>query len=163
MPDISRSKDNQTLKFGQLIEYNMRNIFLKCHARNVVEKVIPDSFLKNQNWAYYLWINSLNSMPFVFIVWQSRGLPKHVETKVLTTCFYHRAFFKNKKRSETSFPILFSAWFFEEKHFLVRSQCSAIIKQRCSNKAKNGKDQRETLTVKTISTSIFRHVNNYVV
>ena len=26
---ISRSKGNQTVKFGQLIEYNMRNIFLK--------------------------------------------------------------------------------------------------------------------------------------
>ena len=24
-----RSKDNQTMKFGQLIEYNMKNIFLK--------------------------------------------------------------------------------------------------------------------------------------
>ena len=38
-----------------------------------------------------------------------------------------------------------------------------IIKQPWLNKAKNGKDQRETLTVKTISTSIFRHVNNYIV
>ena len=27
--NISRSKENQTIKFGQLIEYNMRNIFLK--------------------------------------------------------------------------------------------------------------------------------------
>ena len=26
--NISRSKDNQEMKFGQLIEYNMRNIFL---------------------------------------------------------------------------------------------------------------------------------------
>ena len=26
-PNISKSKDNQTMKFGQLIEYNMRNIF----------------------------------------------------------------------------------------------------------------------------------------
>ena len=26
--DFSRSKCNQTIKFGQLIEYNMRNIFL---------------------------------------------------------------------------------------------------------------------------------------
>ena len=26
LPNISRSKDNQTMKFGQLIEYNMRNI-----------------------------------------------------------------------------------------------------------------------------------------
>ena len=25
--NISRSKDNQTMKFGQLIEYNMRNNF----------------------------------------------------------------------------------------------------------------------------------------
>ena len=29
MPNISRSKDNQTVKFGQLIEYDMRNIFLE--------------------------------------------------------------------------------------------------------------------------------------
>ena len=29
LPNISRSKDNQTMKFGQLIEYNMRNIFLE--------------------------------------------------------------------------------------------------------------------------------------
>ena len=29
LPKISRSKGNQTMKFGQLIEYNMINIFLK--------------------------------------------------------------------------------------------------------------------------------------
>ena len=29
LPNISRSKDNQTMKFGQLIECNMRNIFLE--------------------------------------------------------------------------------------------------------------------------------------
>ena len=28
LPNISQSKDNQTMKFGQLIEYNKRNIFL---------------------------------------------------------------------------------------------------------------------------------------
>ena len=28
LPDISRSKGNQTMKFGQLREYNLRNIFL---------------------------------------------------------------------------------------------------------------------------------------
>ena len=27
--NISRNKDNQTMKSGQLIEYNMRNIFLE--------------------------------------------------------------------------------------------------------------------------------------
>ena len=29
LPNISRSKGDQTMKFGQLIEYNMRNIFLE--------------------------------------------------------------------------------------------------------------------------------------
>ena len=29
LPNISRSKDNQTMKFGQFIECNMRNIFLE--------------------------------------------------------------------------------------------------------------------------------------
>ena len=29
LPNIARSKYNQTMKFGQLIKYNMNNIFLK--------------------------------------------------------------------------------------------------------------------------------------
>ena len=34
LPNISRSKGNQTMKFGQLIDSNMRNIFLeKSYAK----------------------------------------------------------------------------------------------------------------------------------
>ena len=29
LPNISRSKGNQVMKFGQSIEYNMRNIFVE--------------------------------------------------------------------------------------------------------------------------------------
>ena len=29
LSNISRSEDNQRMKFGQLIEYNMRNVFLQ--------------------------------------------------------------------------------------------------------------------------------------
>ena len=29
LPNISQSKDNQTMKFGQLIAYNKRDIFVK--------------------------------------------------------------------------------------------------------------------------------------
>ena len=36
------------MKFGQLIENNIRNIFLE-NLQNVLEKVVPDTFLKNQN------------------------------------------------------------------------------------------------------------------
>ena len=44
LPDISRSKGNQTMKFGQLIEYNIRYIFMENHAQNIVEKLVPDPF-----------------------------------------------------------------------------------------------------------------------
>ena len=71
LSNISRSKDNQTMKFGQLIEYNMRNIL-----RNVSEKlytkcggeIIPSLFSKNQNWVY-LWINSLKVLYSLFLLY----------------------------------------------------------------------------------------------
>ena len=38
------------MKFGQLIDYDVTNVFfLKNDTHNVVEKVFPDPFLKNQN------------------------------------------------------------------------------------------------------------------
>ena len=49
IPNIYRSKDNEAIKFGHLIEYNMRNIFFEIHTQNVTEKLIADPFLKNQN------------------------------------------------------------------------------------------------------------------
>ena len=36
------------MKFGQLIEYNMRHMFLKNHTQNAVEELFPDPLLKNQ-------------------------------------------------------------------------------------------------------------------
>ena len=37
------------MKFDQLIEDEMRNTFLEKIYKNVVEKVSPDIFIKNQN------------------------------------------------------------------------------------------------------------------
>ena len=51
LSNISRSKGIQTMNFGQLLEYNMRYIFLNKSYTNVVEKLFPDPFLKNQIWA----------------------------------------------------------------------------------------------------------------
>ena len=45
---------------------------------------------------------------------------------------------------------------------MVLSGCSSIIKQPCLIVAKKNNNQRESLTVKTISTNIFRHINNYI-
>ena len=41
LPNILRSKENETIKFGQLIESNMRNIFLeksytKCGGESMI-------------------------------------------------------------------------------------------------------------------------------
>ena len=33
--------------FGQLIGYNMRNIFLENRTQNMLEKLVPDHFIKN--------------------------------------------------------------------------------------------------------------------
>ena len=42
--NISRSNNNQAMKFGQLIEYNKRKIFLdklytKCGGENIIEYI----------------------------------------------------------------------------------------------------------------------------
>ena len=47
LSNISRSKGNQTMKFGKLIEWNIRNIFLKRSWKIVVEKLVPDPSMKN--------------------------------------------------------------------------------------------------------------------
>ena len=39
LPDISRNKGNQTIRFGQLIKYKTRNNFLENNTQNVVEKL----------------------------------------------------------------------------------------------------------------------------
>ena len=44
LPNISRSKDNQTMKFGQLIEYNKRETFVEKSYTKCDEETIPRPF-----------------------------------------------------------------------------------------------------------------------
>ena len=46
LTNISRSKGNQTMKFGQLIECNMRNVFLEKPYTKRGGGTIPRSFSK---------------------------------------------------------------------------------------------------------------------
>ena len=46
LPNNSRSKGNQTMKYGQLIEYNMRNIFFENSCTKCGEKTIRRPFSK---------------------------------------------------------------------------------------------------------------------
>ena len=67
----------------------------------MAEELVPDSFLKGQNWVY-LWINSF--MQILFMV-TSRGVSKCIETIVQTTCFYLIwSFFKQRGLELVSLP-----------------------------------------------------------
>ena len=44
---VSRSQGNQSMKFGQLIEYNIRNIFLEKSYTKCGGESIPRPFPKN--------------------------------------------------------------------------------------------------------------------
>ena len=46
LPNTSRSKGNQTMKFGQLIECNIRNIFLEKSYPKSGGETIPRPFSK---------------------------------------------------------------------------------------------------------------------
>ena len=66
----------------------MKNIFLENHTENVVEKLLPDPFLKSKL-NIFLDQQSEVSYSLFFIVPVSLGMPKHIETKVLISsiCF----------------------------------------------------------------------------
>ena len=46
LPNISKSKDNQTMKFGQLIYHHIRNIFLEKSYTKCGGETIPRTFSK---------------------------------------------------------------------------------------------------------------------
>ena len=49
LPNIWRSKGNQTIKFGELIDYDMRNIFLEKSFRKCGGETSPRSFSEKLN------------------------------------------------------------------------------------------------------------------
>ena len=53
-PNISRSKANQTMKFGQSIEYNMTNISLEKSLTICGGKTIPRRFSNKSKLSIFL-------------------------------------------------------------------------------------------------------------
>ena len=54
LPNISRSKGNRAIKFGQLVEYNMRNIFLENSYTKYGGETIPRPFSKKSKLIIFL-------------------------------------------------------------------------------------------------------------
>ena len=100
MPNISKSKGNQTKKFDQLIEYNMRNIFLQKSYTKYGTETSPRPFSEK----------SLDQLQFIFILSQAEGYQNISKLDCIQLAFTSfEAFLKNKKTSGTSAPTLFSA------------------------------------------------------
>ena len=110
---MSRSKGNQTMIFGQLIESNMRNIFfLKYHTQNAMEILFPEPFLKNQSWAN-LSINILKFNTACFYGMPSWGLSDHIGHLLLP----HIINFLKKQKAWNKSSCLIFCMIFEEKYF----------------------------------------------
>ena len=86
-------KFGQSIEFKIFIEVNIEMFFLKNHTQNVMEKLVPDPFIKNSNWAH-LWIDSQKFHQVSFY----RSLLKYIKTKMLTIYFYLIKLFKKTKR-----------------------------------------------------------------
>ena len=119
LPNIS-SKGNQTMKFGQLIEYNMRNIFLeksytKMWWRNYSQTL---SWKTKINHIYGSIVSSL--IQFFFIVSKVEGYRNILKLSCRSLVFTsYKASSNNKKRSGTNQPASFSAWFLKKNISLV--------------------------------------------
>ena len=83
LTNISRDKGNQAMKYGQLMEYNMRNIFLEKSFTKSGGDTIPRPFSKKSKLSVsLLWITSLSFYTVGFYWMLSRGLLKYIETKL---------------------------------------------------------------------------------
>ena len=117
--NISRRKDHQAMKFGQLMNIAWEQFFLKNHIQNIEEKLFPDLFLKRQYWSY-LWINNLGSAASFYCM-SSWGIHRYaLKLSCRPPAFTsYKAFSRNKKRSGTSIIASFSAWFSKKSNFVI--------------------------------------------
>ena len=116
--DIWRSKCNQTMKFGQLIEFNMRNIFLEKSYTKCNGETIPRPFFKNSKLSISL--DQLLKVLYSFLLYAKLMTIKILKLGCRPLGFTsYNAFLKNKKRSWTSLPASFSTWFLKKNISLV--------------------------------------------
>ena len=78
--NISRTKDKQTMKFGPLVEYDLRNVFLgKLHSK-CDEETTPGPFSKDLKLSVSLYEQSIKFYTFFFYCMSK--ISKYIETKV---------------------------------------------------------------------------------
>ena len=75
------------MKFGQLIEYNMRKTFLEKSYTECDGEASDRLFYKKGKLSISL-DQQYQMSQSLFFVSPCRSLPKYIKTKVLTTCLY---------------------------------------------------------------------------
>ena len=108
--------------------------FLKNNIQNVVEKLFPGPFLKNQNYTY-LRINSLKVLYILFLLFvQVEDYRNWLKLSCRPLVFIsNETFLKNKKKSGTSLPTSFSVWFLKKNislvifFYLTKFQCLVVF------------------------------------
>ena len=111
LPNISRSKGSQTMKFGQLIEYNTRNIFSQKSCRKAVRLVL-DLFLFSQKASNEVKATGLQ-LSFNVLIALNLAYNKNKNFRILIQRYAELRFFR--KASGTSFSTTFCVWFFKKK------------------------------------------------
>ena len=113
LPNILRSKSTQAMKFGQLLKYNMKNIFLEKLYPKCVEEVSLRFFHKKSKLTISLDQQSENVINFILVECPIWVLPKYITSKVLTTCYYltWMSFLKKKQIRNKSAKLIVSMIF----------------------------------------------------
>ena len=126
--NISRRKGNQTMKFGQLIEYNMRNTFLeksyiKC-GWETIQKLFFFFFFKFK-------IEHISVLTSLFSLYAEdywNLLKLTCKSFALTS---NKTFLKNKMMSGASLPASFSTLFLKENIYLLYCVTDQISLSGC--------------------------------
>ena len=114
---MSRIKSNEIMKFGQLLEYNMRNIFAEKSYTKCGGETIPRPFSKRLKLSIFLDQES-KVLYSLFLSYAKLRTSKYTETKLQTICFYLiQYFFKKRKEVWNWYPCLTFCMVFEEKYF----------------------------------------------
>ena len=95
LPNILRSKGDQAMKFGQLIEYNMKNIiveksYTKCAGESIPRPLSKKMKIKN--------ISGSIVESILFYCMLIRELSKYSEIRLQTICFYLIQSFSKKQK-----------------------------------------------------------------
>ena len=117
--NISWSKDNQIMKFCQLIEYNMRNIFLEKSYKKCGRKASLRPFYKKSKWSISLDQQSEHLYSLFLLYCHFEDYQNKLKLKYWSLAFnsFEAFFLKKKKRSGNSLSASFSAWFLKKYIF----------------------------------------------